>query len=280
MEQEGKMINLRLLRVSRENVVSHRIFIIVACWLSICSFSVSAPAASPAEEITVSAAISLKNAFEDLGNLYEATHGTKVIFNFGASGALAQQIEGGAPVDVFAAAAQKDMDRVDDKRLLVPGSRANFAGNDVVLVIPLAGTTLKGIDDLKMASVKKIAIGNPRTVPAGRYAAEVLDYYQLSGIVSAKLVFTENARQTLDYVARGEVDAAIVYATDAAARAGEVRLVASAPEGSHQPVVYPMALVKGTRSGEEAKAFITLVISRKGQAILEKYGFKAIKEGR
>jgi molybdate transport system substrate-binding protein len=255
-------------------------FIIVGCWLSICAVPVSAPAAGPAKEITVSAAISLKNPFEDLGKLYAATHGTKVIFNFGASGALAQQIEGGAPVDVFASAAQKDMDRVDGKGLLVTGSRTNFTGNEVVLVVSLPRLVLNGFGDLKTASVKKIAIGNPRTAPAGRYAAEVLDYYQLSDNVNARLVFTENARQALDYVARGEVDAAIVYATDAATRAGEVRLVTTAPEGSHQPVVYPVALVKRTRSRKEAKAFINLVISREGQAILERYGFKAVRENR
>ena len=134
------------------------------------------------QEIVVSAAISLKNAFTEIGVLYEKSHpGSKVSFNFGASGDLLRQIQGGAPVAVFASAAQKDMDTLEQAGLLIPGSRANFAGNSVVLVQPRqAIAKLAGFPDLAEYEVKKIAIGNPKTVPAGRYATEVLNYFQAS----------------------------------------------------------------------------------------------------
>jgi molybdate transport system substrate-binding protein len=230
-----------------------------------------------AGDITVSAAISLKNAFEEIARLYEFRHKEKVLLNFGASGDLAKQIAGGAPVDVFASAAQKDMDMLDSNRLLCEGTRANFAGNSVVLIIPLQGTPLKGFEDLNAAHVKKIAVGNPKTVPAGRYAAEVLDYYKLSGVIKDKLVFTENVRQALDYVARGEVDAGIVYGTDAAVGAGDVKLISTAPGASHRPVVYPIAVVKDTKKEASARVFESLVVAPEGQSILQKYGFMPVR---
>ena len=133
-----------------------------------------------AEEITVSAAISLKNAFTDIGKIYEKSHpDVKVNFNFGASGDLIKQIQGGAPVAVFASAAQKDMDILEQEGLLVPGSRANLAANMVVLVQPKQATVkLASFPDLAKPEVKKIAIGNPKTVPAGRYAMEVFESFQ------------------------------------------------------------------------------------------------------
>ncbi|HAM50696.1 MAG TPA: molybdate ABC transporter substrate-binding protein [Nitrospiraceae bacterium] len=243
-------------------------------WAS--GISVDIVSAENQGEITVSAAISLKNAFEEVGKIYEAKGGSaKVLFNFGASGDLARQIEGGAPVDVFASAAQKDMDDLDNKGVILQGSRFNFAANRVVLIVPvgskIAAASFEGLADRE---VKKIAMGNPKTVPAGRYAEEVLAYYKLPPSIKEKLVFAENVRQVLDYVARGEVDAGIVYATDASTRAKEVRIVASAPEESHKPVVYSIAVLKDAKNEVAAKAFVALVLSPEGQRILEKYGFR------
>ena len=137
-----------------------------------------------------------------------------------------------------------------------------------------AKTSLKSFEGLSGAEIKKIAVGNPKTVPAGRYAEEVFGSYKMLPSVKDKFIYAENVRQVLDYVARGEVDAGIVYATDAAARAKEIKIVATAPEASHKPVVYPMAVVKGTKSEADAKAFIALVVSPEGKKILQKYGFK------
>ena len=225
-------------------------------------------------ELTVSAALSLKNAFEEIGKLYEVKQpGRKVLFNFGASGNLARQITGGAPVDVFASAAQKDMDDMAAKGYILPDSRVDFVKNSLVLIAP-KNVAVKSFPDLASASVKRIAAGNPKTVPAGRYAAEVFDYYKIAGSIKDKLIYAENVRQVLDYVARGEVDAGVVYATDAAVRGAEIHIIAEAPEASHKPVVYPMAVVKGTKNEAAAKAFIDIVRSKEGSAILKKYGFR------
>jgi molybdate transport system substrate-binding protein len=251
---------------------------ILATVLIVC-FCISA-GLSQAEtrDITVSAAISLKNAFEEIGRLYEMKKGVKVLFNFGASGDLMTQIAGGAPVDVFASAAQKDMDEADKQGFIVAATRADIVSNSVVLVVPAgAKTSLRSFEGLVASDIKKIAIGNPKTVPAGRYAVDVFNYYKLLPAIKDKFVFTENVRQVLDYVARDEVDAGIMYATDAAARSKETIVIAVAPETSHKPVIYPIAMVKGAKSETLAKAFISLVLSSEGQKILRKYGFKTTK---
>jgi molybdate transport system substrate-binding protein len=236
-------------------------------------------AAADQQELTVSAAISLKNTFEEIGKLFEAEHkGVKVTFNFGASGDLVRQIEGGAPVDVFASAAQKDMDEAEKKGLILPNSRINFAGNNVVLITP-AGSKIpiKTFEGLGLDQVEKIAMGNPKTVPAGRYAEEVFVYYKMLPAIKKKLIYAENVRQVLDYVARGEVDAAVVYTTDAMVKAKDIRVVTTAPEDSHKPVIYPAAVVKGTNKEIIAKTFISFLISGEVKKVLEKHGFKLIK---
>jgi molybdate transport system substrate-binding protein len=231
-------------------------------------------AGSP-KDFTVSAAISLKNAFEEIGRLYESKYGTKCIFNFGASGDLLKQIVGGAPVDVFASAAQMEMDEADKQGFIVTATRADFAANSVVLIVPAgAKISLKSFESLSAAEIKKIAIGNPKTVPAGRYAEDVFGSYQMLSALKDKFIYTENVRQVLDYVARDEVDAGVVYATDAATRSKEIKIIATAPEGSHKPVVYPIAVIKGSKSEADAKTFISLVLSQEGKKILQKYGFK------
>jgi molybdate transport system substrate-binding protein len=235
---------------------------------------VCASAGSP-KEVTVSAAISLRNAFEEIGRLYESQQGARCVLNFGASGDLMKQIAGGAPVDVFASAAQKDMDDAEKQGHIVAASRADFAANSIVLIVP-AGTksSLKSFEGLRAAEIKKIAAGNPKTVPAGRYAEEVFNAFRILASIRDKLIYAENVRQVLDYAARGEVDAGVVYATDAAVRAKDVQVVTAAPKASHAPVVYPIAVVKGTKNEAEAKAFIALVLSPQGKEILQKYGFR------
>jgi molybdate transport system substrate-binding protein len=227
-------------------------------------------------EIIISAAISLKNAFEEIGKTFIEKHpGTKVVFNFGASGDLARQIEAGAPVDVFASAAQKDMDDLDQKDIIIKGTREDFARNSLVLIIPTKSAIhLTSFNDLRKGGIQKIAIGNPKTVPAGRYAEEVLRHFNLWDVLKDKLIFAENVRQVLDYATRGEVDAGMVYSTDALVRAKDVKVVAEAPDQSHRPVVYPIAVVKGTKKEALARKFIAVVISKEGEKILERYGFR------
>jgi len=237
---------------------------------------VSEITAQSTHEITISAAISLKNAFEDIGKIFkERNPGGRLLFNFGGSGDLARQIEAGAPVDVFAPAAQKDMDDLDQKDLIIKATRKDFARNSLVLIIPMKSPIpLTSFNDLKRGEIQKIAIGNPKTVPAGRYAEEVLRHFNLWEDIKDKLIFAENVRQVLDYVARGEVDAGMVYSTDALVRAKEVRVVAEAPHQSHRQVIYPIAVVKGSKKEVLAREFISVVTSKEGEKILERYGFR------
>ena len=234
-------------------------------------------AQSPAatQEITISAAISLKNAFEEIGKTFMQKHpGAKVIYNFGGSGDLARQIESGAPVDVFASAAQKDMDDIEKKDLIAANSRKDFAKNGMVLVKPAKSIIpAQTLTDLQKKEFKKIVIGNPKTVPAGRYAEQALRHFNLWDTIKDKLVFAENVRQALDYVARDEVDAGLVYSTDAMVRSKEVKVVMRLPDGSHQPVVYPMGVIKGTKVETLSRGFVNFVISTEGQRILSHYGF-------
>ena len=236
-------------------------------------------AAQPSKEITVSAAISLKNAFEEIGTLFESQNtGVKVVFNFGASGDLARQIEGGAPVDVFASAAQKDMDQIEQKGLIVGSTPANFVKNTIVLIKSSASTLeIQRFEDLLKPEIKMISIGNPQTVPAGKYAQEVFTHIKVWEGISKKLVLAENVRQVLDYVTKNEVDAGVVYATDAAVQANKIKIVATAPSGSHSPIVYPVAVVKGSKNEAPAKVFITMLASVDGMRILKKYGFESAR---
>lgn len=227
-------------------------------------------------EIIVSAAMSLKNAFEEIGFLYERNNkNTKVVFNFGPSGDLVRQIESDAPVDVFASASLKEMDELEKKGLLVPRTRLNFASNTLVLIVPRSQKKkARSFSDLKADAVKRIAVGNPMTVPAGRYAEEIFRYYGLYDRIKDKLILAGNVRQVLDYIVRDEVDAGVVYKTDALSQPAEVEIVAEAPDAAHEPTLYPIAVVKGTKNKGAAKAFISVMTSVEGKKILGKYGFK------
>ena len=222
----------------------------------VCVQSPEGWAAAPADETVVSAAISLKYAFQEIGKTFqESRMGSKVIFNFASSGNLARQIIAGAPGDVYASADPKDMDDLDGKGFIIAQSRFNFVMNAVVLVVPAKPfIQVETWEALRMEPTQRIVIGNPKTVPAGRYAHEVLNHLGLWNVIQKKLIFAEHVRQTLDYVARGEVDAGIVYSTDAMARSKEVKVVLTTPPGSHRPIIYPMGLVKGSRNDELARA--------------------------
>jgi molybdate transport system substrate-binding protein len=149
--------------------------------------------------------------------------------------------------------------------------------NSVVLIVPSTSKLmLASFEDLKKAEIQKIAVGNPKTVPVGRYSDETFKYYKISDMIQAKLIFAENVRQVLDYVARGEVDAGVVYSTDAMVKQEDVKVIVAAPEASHKPIIYPIAVVKSTKNEKAAKSFIALVISNEGRNILSKYGFKPV----
>ncbi len=231
------------------------------------------PMAAMAADLLVSAAASLTSAFRTLGPAFEARNpGTKVVFNFAGSDALLAQIAQGAPVDVFAAADAATVDRAEKQKLLLPGTRTDFARNTLVLVAPASATLgVKSLADLPRASVRRIAMGSPASVPAGRYAREAIEAAGLWPVLEARMVFAQNVRQAVDYVARGEVDAGFVYATDAALMPDRVRVLATVP--TRTPVTYPIAAVAGSRNPAAARRFIAFVLSPDGQEVLARFGF-------
>lgn len=231
------------------------------------------PFAASAQQLTVSAAASLTEAFKELGPRFEATRpGVQLRFNFAASGVLLQQISQGAPADLFASADPETMDRAVAQKLVDAATRRNFAANTLVLVEPArGGTGIKGLADLSGPKVKKIAIGKLATVPVGRYTRQSLDSANLWTALEPKFVQADNVRQVLDYVARGEVEAGFVYRTDAAVMADKVRIALTA--GGHSPVTYPVAVVAHSKQQALARDFVAFLSSDAGQRVLAKYGF-------
>ena len=227
----------------------------------------------PSDEITVSAAISLKDAVAEISHLYSSEHpGADVHFNLGGSGTLQRQIEQGAPVDIFISASPKEMDSLQSQGLLLPDTRKNLARNSVVLIVPAGSTSIRGFQDLTKAAVKTVAVGEPQTVPAGKYAQEVLTHFGIYDQLKPKLVLAKDVRQVLTYVETGNADAGIVYATDAKI-SKKVTVVATAPEDSHSPVVYPAAVIKNSKNAAAAKAFLDFLASEKARTVFQKYGF-------
>jgi molybdate transport system substrate-binding protein len=229
--------------------------------------------AAHADDLVVSAASSLTNAFQSVAKAYEAKHpDTHVVLNFAASDVLLQQIANGAPADVFASADQAAMDKAESKNVLLKGSRKNFAANQLVLIAPTASTLkLSGLRDLTQPAIKRIAAGDPASVPVGRYTKGALEAQGLWESLSAKTVLAQNVRQSLDYVARDEVDAGFVFATDAAIAKDKVKVIMTVPTTT--PISYPMAVIAQSKHQAEAQAFESYVLSSEGQAVLAQYGF-------
>lgn len=227
-----------------------------------------------AGDLVVSAAASLTNAFKDVAQAYEKEHaGTKVILNFGASDVLQQQIVKGAPADVFASADQKAMDKAVEEKAVKPDTRIDFAANQVVLIVPTdSKANITALKDLTRDDIKRIAYGNPASVPVGRYTQGALQAAGLWDAVQAKSVLAQNVRQSLDYVSRGEVDAGFVFATDAAVMPDKVKVAVRVP--SQTPVTYPIAVTARDDAAKEAQSFVAYVMSPAGQEILSRYGFQ------
>ncbi|MBI3091127.1 MAG: molybdate ABC transporter substrate-binding protein [Candidatus Tectomicrobia bacterium] len=228
-----------------------------------------------AQPLTVSTAASLRDTFREIARAFEAAHpGVRVRLNLGASGTLQQQIEQGAPVDVFASAALPQMDALERQGLLVPESRRSFATNRLALVVPnSASPELGSFAALTSRSVARIAMGDPRSVPAGGYAKEVFEHLGLWEELRPKLIFSSHVRQALDYVTRREVDAAVVYLTDAQLQRHDVRLAALADAAWHRPIRYPVAVLRDAPQRKLAAVFVEFVTGPRGRDLLQRFGF-------
>ena len=224
-------------------------------------------------DLTVSAAASLTQAFQDIGTQFENQNpGTKVKFNFGASGALMQQIANGAPVDVFASADTDTMDKAVVKGVVAAADVKVFTTNKLVVIVPLQSkTALQQLADLKKPDIKRIAMGTPASVPAGHYAQGSLEKAGLWNEVKDKVINTTNVRQALDYVSRDEVDAGFVYASDAQLMQDKIKVAMQVT--TLTPIQYPIAPVVGGANKNLSVKFIQFLQSPLAQATLKKYGF-------
>lgn len=278
LSQRSSVSDFSFAEVKEMNLLKFKILFIFS-FLIFCACENQNTSKQSDETLTVSAAISLKDAFDEIGKEFQEKSGKKINFNYGASGALQQQIKNGAPVDVFASAGEAQMNELEKNGFVVSGTRSNFAQNSLVLIFPKnSRLNIQTFNDLTKSEVRKIAVGNPKTVPAGQYAEESLTKSNLKDTLRTKLILAENVRQVLDYVVRGEVDAGIVYATDAQMAKENVSVVATAEESSHSPILYPLAIIKDSKQTQAAQEFTDFVLSVSGQEILRKHGFKGASE--
>ncbi len=216
-----------------------------------------------AQEQTVLAAASLTDAMRELGQAWAARGNPPPRFSFGASSALARQIEQGAPADIFASADEPWADYLDQRGQLVPGTRTSPIGNTLVLIAPADRpgpiALAPGVDLLtRLGPTGRIAIADPVSVPAGKYAQAAFEQLGIWPALTTKIARTETVRSALLLVERGETPLGVVYATDAAASAG-VRVIGTFPDGSHPPITYPFALTLhgNTPAGRALLAFLT-----------------------
>jgi molybdate transport system substrate-binding protein len=223
--------------------------------------------------LLISAAASLKDVMAEIKPLYHRKNSNvSLTFNFGASGPLLQQIFQGAPADVFISASKSQMDTLNQKGELVSNTLTNLANNRLVLIAPARSRSVTGFASLKQLAVKRIAIGEPRTVPAGQYTEQVLRKLNLWNELKPKLVYGNNVRQVLAVVESGNADAGFVYATDAKI-SQKVKTVTVADASSHGPIAYPMAVLKSSKNINAAKSFVQFLSGNEAKAVLRKHGF-------
>jgi len=225
------------------------------------------------EEILVGAAASLEPVMGDLQILYkEQNPKVKLAFTFGGSGTLEQQIREGAPLDVFFSAAEKQMDTLEKDELILEDTRVDLLENQIVLIVPKDSTLeITGFEDIRKASV--IALGDPDSVPVGQYAKEIFDGLKITEEVFAKATFGKDVTEVLAWVSAGNAEAGVVYSTDAKL-SEDIKIAAVASEESHSRVIYPAAVVKGSKSESAAKDFISFLGTKEAKEIFIEYGFK------
>jgi molybdate transport system substrate-binding protein len=234
--------------------------------------------AQPTSTILVAAATSLQPALQEITAIYTQTHPDRVVkYNFAASGILAQQIQHGAPIDVFIAAADRQMNALQQQNLLAAGTSKTLLTNQLVLIAPKQSPiSLTNFRQLTNPAIKRIAIGEPRTVPAGQYAIEVFKNLGILEQIKSKLVLGNNVKSVLTTVETGDVDAGIIYITDAK-NSSKVQIVATAEHNLHSPIRYPIAILRSSKSPTVSRQFVELLNSKSATAIFKKYGFGIAK---
>ncbi len=245
--------------------------------LSACTVSTKTVNSDVPIELNISAAASLKDALLELQPLFEAKNDIVLIFNFAASGTLQKQIEEGAPADIFISAATKQMEALKDQGLIAEDSLKDFLSNSIVLIASdEAKDRIRKLDELTNDNINRISIGTPDSVPAGAYAKESMENLGIWDSVESKIIFAKDVRQVLTYVETGEVDAGIVYSSDAALLKKGV-IVGEFPAESHKPIIYPLGIIKECKNMEEAKKFITFLSEADSINIFNKSGFEVLQ---
>ncbi len=267
------------------SVVMLILFVTMATFLAGCSGGKSSPASANQENLqkantpvglTVSAAVSLKDALEKIAPSFEKKENAKLFFNFGSSGDLQTQVEQGAPVDIFISAGKKQIDALAQEGLIKKKSCFNWLGNDLVVVVPKTSKMhIAKLADLTTSNLNKIAIGEPESVPAGQYSKETLEKAGIWLALQPKIVMAEDVRQVLGYVETGNVDAGFVYSSDAAISQG-VKIILRVPDNYHKPIVYPVAMIASSRQAKIAAKFEDYLKSPEVLKVLGEFGFKII----
>lgn len=227
------------------------------------------------QTVNVFAAVSLTDALEEIKGTYDEENNTELVFNLGGSGTLRQQIEEGAACDLFISAAKNHVDTLEEAGTLTEGSRTDLLTNTLVLIgkAELEGQENKEAKDiLTDAAVEAVAIGEPETVPAGKYVEQSMTSLGVLEEVKPKINYAKDVRQVLDYVDTGNSDVGAVYKSDAL-KLQTGKVLAEFPADSHDPIVYPMALIKDSENQEAAKKFAEYLKTEEAKAVFEKHGF-------
>ncbi|OCA80821.1 molybdate ABC transporter substrate-binding protein [Pseudobacillus wudalianchiensis] len=234
----------------------------------------SASGSDEKTEVVISAAASLTDALDELQSSFEDEYpDIDLTFNFGSSGKLAQQIEQGAPADVFLSASNQDMDKLQEKKLIQKDSRLEFAKNSLVLIAKKdQSASTSSFEEINREKIDHLAMGEPESVPAGRYTKEVLEHLNIWESLQNKLVLGSDVRQVLTYVESGNAELGVVYASDALT-SDKVKVVSEAKADWHEPIVYPGAITSHSEHAKEAKLFLDYLASAEGKEVLHQYGF-------
>lgn len=253
------------------------VFFLISYLFVSCNQSNNTQSNSENKEIYVLAAASLTDVLTELANNYKQETSTEIIFSFASSGALQAQIEASAPADIFFSAAQKQMNALEEKGLIDSETRKDLLENKVVLISPKnSNLNIKSFTDITNSNVKKLGLGEPKSVPVGQYSEEILSNLSILDIAKEKAVYGSDVRNVLDWVETAEVDCGIVYATDAKI-AKNINIIAEAPEDTHKKVIYPISIIKSSQNKEEAKKFIEYISTDKSKEIFQNYGFTVVK---
>jgi molybdate transport system substrate-binding protein len=271
-----------LSRYGRVGLLGFFLTVLVACTQVVPVLQSNQPKTTPSpvsnSTLLIAAAASLQKPLEEITPLYRQTNPSQTInYNFAASGALQQQIEQGAPVDIFISAATKQMKALQEKGLLASGTTKDLLTNQLVLITPKKTLmSLTGFQQLVQPEIKRISIGEPRSVPVGQYATEVLQNIGILDQVQSKFVLGSNVKSVMTAVETGDVDAGIVYKTDAQG-SDKVTVAATAEEKLHSPIRYPIAVLQSSKSIKASKQYVAFLQSDTVRAVFKKYGFGIVQ---